>query len=79
MAGKRGRPPLPEAKRRRNMVGMRLCLADRQALAECAKVNGRSLSTEAEYRVVRSLRDDDVMVELRAIRARLDAIDGGGR
>lgn len=65
---KRGRPCLPDARRRRNLVGMRLCEADKQMLLEHAKANGRSLSTEAEYRVVRSFRDDEVMAELRAIR-----------
>lgn len=64
----RGRPETVDAKRRRSMVGMRLCEADKSSLAASAKANGRSLSAEAEHRIVRSFRDDEILSELRALR-----------
>ena len=73
---KRGRPPLPEAKRRSKQVHFRLCAVDHATLSACNVKSGRSLSAEAEYRIVRSFRDDEVLAELREIRAMLD---GGGR
>tara|TARA_R110000744_G_scaffold5383_1_gene19010 strand:+ start:711 stop:1151 length:441 start_codon:yes stop_codon:yes gene_type:complete len=48
---KRGRPPLPQERRKRNNVTLRLRDELKQRLAEQADANGRSLSEEMEYRL----------------------------
>lgn len=53
----RGRPPKPEAERKRNNVTVRLRDATRAALEKWAKENQRSLSEEIETRLERSALD----------------------
>ena len=55
-APKRGRPPLPQERRKRNNVTLRLRDELKQKLAERADANGRSLSEEMEYRLEYSMR-----------------------
>ena len=72
-AGKRkpGRPRKDDAVRRRSMIGFRASLDLRNKLDAAVSLNGRSLSQETEIRVERSFRDDELMSELRVIRAML--------
>jgi hypothetical protein len=54
MTRKRGRPPLPEAERKRGIVTFRATDALRQQIADAAKLAGRSISEEIEFRLGRS-------------------------
>jgi hypothetical protein len=59
----RGRPPKPEAERKRGNLTMRLRDATRLALEDAAAANQRSLSEECEARLEYSLRDQRLFDE----------------
>ena len=66
-----GRPvnaPRPGA---REPLGLRVTAETKAALAEQAARNGRSLSQEAELRLVQSFRDDRVLVAIARLGKRL--------
>ena len=58
------------------MMSMRVPPKMRRQLEKAIAVNGRSLTQEMEFRIERTFRDDELLAELREIRAMLD---GGGR
>ena len=57
MTNKRGRPRLPDNKRKRIAVSFRTTSALKAALDEAVKESGRSLAQEVELRLFLSLRD----------------------
>lgn len=72
---KPGRPRKADAVRRRTQVGLRVTVELKRKLEDAIAKNGRSLAQESELRIERTFRDDEVLAELRAIRAILE----GGR
>lgn len=55
--GKRGRPALPE-EQKRQQIGVRTSSALKLALEQAAGANGRSVAQEAEWRLERSIEDE---------------------
>ncbi len=60
----RGRPPAPEAERRRVNVTLRLRNQTKEALERAANQNGRSLSEESEQRPDASVRSEGTAEEM---------------
>ena len=61
---KRGRPPKPEAERRRNNLTIRIRDELRRSLEEVAALSRRSLSEEAEARLERSMAQAQLVPEV---------------
>lgn len=55
--GKRGRPALP-SEQKRQQIGVRTSPTLKQALEQAAGANGRSVAQEAEWRLERSIEDE---------------------
>lgn len=75
---KRGRPCLLPEMRRRQMVSVRFHDETRQQLERVAEDSGRPLSQEIAHRVERSLRDDEVLAELRHLREMVTRVLANG-
>jgi hypothetical protein len=58
---RRGRPPKPDAERKRRILAMRMRDATMATLTQRAAANGRSLSEEAEARIEHSLHAGDML------------------
>lgn len=69
MKNKRGRPPLDSVERRSYRLSAVLRDGLKQQLAAAAQASGRTISNEAEHRIERTFRDDEVMRELASLRA----------
>jgi hypothetical protein len=54
----RGRPPLPAGEAKRYPLAIRSTKEMKDALVRAAKLSGRSLAQEIEYRLERSLQED---------------------
>lgn len=60
---KRGRPRLPESEGKRHVIAFRATTQLREQLEHAAKLSGRSLSQEAEFRLELSFRDEEARFE----------------
>lgn len=72
MAGKIGRPRKGCELGERMALGLRVTAEAKAKLEKAADESGRSQSQEAEARLERTFRDDEVLAELRAIRCMLE-------
>jgi hypothetical protein len=55
-----GRPKKPPSEVKRNKVNVAFADPTYRAIKEAAEANGRSVSSEIDWRLARSFRDDDV-------------------
>src|SRR4051812_15327135 len=80
---KPGRPPKSADAVERQMVGTRLSPTTYERLVEAAAANGRSISSEVEWRIEKSLVPDQMIpnsTELNELaRHVIDAFEAGGR
>lgn len=76
MTPRRGRPTKSATPGTRASLGLKVTADLKARLEAAAAASGRTQSQEAEWRIDRSFREDEVMAELREIRAMLN---GGGR
>src|SRR5262245_22497973 len=63
---KRGRPTLPKAERKRGILAFRARDDLRQWLTDAAKLSGRSVSEEIEYRLEQSRLREGISEEVKA-------------
>lgn len=65
---KRGRPTKEAAPGRMASLGVKVTPRMKLEIVRAAAASGRSQSQEVEHRLARTFRDDELMVELRALR-----------
>lgn len=70
-AKRRGRPTKKAKSGTKVSLGLKVTASVKARLEDAAAKSGRTQSQEAEHRLERSFRDDEIMSELRAIREEL--------
>lgn len=71
MTTRRGRPTKGRELGERVQLSLRVTPEMKRRLDSAAAASGRSQSQEAEFRLERTFRDDEVLSEMRAIREEL--------
>ena len=76
---RQGRPSIPGRPGKRNTLGLRVSAETKEQLRQAADASGRSMSQEAEMRLLRSFEVDagnylaDLLAEVQTIRLMMEA------